>query len=102
MSRKFERFGIGFLLFLMTLGGFFAWFAVMASQGVQWASVATLGMGVTILPFLLYAFTYLLVLPLGTLNAFVEKQTAVPQSPFAQDRLPDQQILPGEDTGRAY
>lgn len=46
--------------------------------------------------FAVYAFSFLLVLPIGLLERYSEQVVAVPDSPFANDRLPEQQVSPHE------
>jgi hypothetical protein len=44
--------------------------------------------------FLLFAIAFALLLPLGVIDALARESSAPSESPFATDRLPEQQLLP--------
>jgi membrane glycosyltransferase len=100
--RSLERYSIRVMLLLMTLSAVYAAVTVMAGQGVAWASIVSAVIAFMAIPFGLYAIAFLIVFPFGSLNEFVAKQTELPDSPFASDRLPDQQIQPADENLRAY
>ncbi|MCU0707225.1 MAG: hypothetical protein MUF23_02940 [Pirellula sp.] len=51
-------------------------------------------LAMVILPFLLFGIAFAILLPLGVIDAMARESAAPAASPFATDRLPDQQVLP--------
>jgi hypothetical protein len=51
-------------------------------------------LAMVIVPFLLFGIAFAILLPLGVIDAMARESASPAASPFATDRLPDQQILP--------
>ncbi len=97
-----DRFSVGWMLFIVTASGVYAWIAKLAFDGSPLATLVASSVLVGLFPFAIYAFAFLLVYPLGVLNVILGKGTEEAKSPFANERLPTQQVVPEADPEKAH
>lgn len=64
------------------------------NQGSTFAISLLVCLAMVAVTFLLFAVAFALLLPLGVIDALARESTAPSASPFATDRLPEQQLLP--------
>lgn len=68
----------------------------LRNQGDHVAIAALTACFMVLVPFLMFAILYVMLLPLGIIDAMARESTSPAQSPFSTDRLPDQQIVPSD------
>lgn len=66
----------------------------LRNQDSKIALSLTVGLAMIASTFLLFAIAFALLLPLGVIDALARETNAPSESPFATDRLPEQQLLP--------
>lgn len=66
----------------------------LRNQDSNLALSLTVGLAMIASTFLLFAIAFALLLPLGVIDALARESSAPSESPFATDRLPEQQLLP--------
>jgi hypothetical protein len=66
----------------------------LRNQDSNLAVSLTVGLAMIASTFLLFAIAFALLLPLGVIDALARESSAPSESPFATDRLPEQQLLP--------
>jgi hypothetical protein len=66
----------------------------LRTQDNMLVAAITVCLGMIATTFLLFAIAFAILLPLGVIDALAREATEQSVSPFATDRLPDQQIVP--------
>lgn len=97
-----DHFSLWKLMSLVTGAVVFAWLMQLSVRGSWVATVFASAMMIIALPFALYILAFMVVYPFGMLNEFIEKQSVVPQSPFANDRLPERMVELPPDAEQAH
>ena len=97
-----DRFSVAWLMLIVTGSAFYAWITRLAFNGSPLATLISGAILVAVVPFIFYGLAFLIAYPFGVLNEILGKGIEKSQSPFAEDRLPSQQVAPSSDPEKAH
>ena len=96
------RLTISLLLIITTFVAVTLALTLQGLNGSRWGVALASGSYIVLITFALYALLFAILYPLGRLNQFLDRQSETLQSPFAQDRLPEQMVVPQTDNDKAH
>jgi uncharacterized membrane protein (UPF0182 family) len=96
------RLTILILLIVTTLVALTLALTLRGLNGSPWGVAFASASYIVLITFALYVLLFAVMYPLGRLNQFLDRQSETLQSPFAQDRLPEQMVLPQPDNDKAH